>query len=98
MTKTTFEELGKFPQVPLMEDFIFVRTAVRKNAHIITVHRPAITSARRWVYVVLTFLEIIASLYKTFPIKQLGSSEFGKQHYSILSSFVVIIWVFHWKH
>jgi hypothetical protein len=59
MMKTTFEELGKFPQVPLMEDFIFVRTAVRKNVDIVTVHRPVITSARRWMYVVLIFLEII---------------------------------------
>jgi len=48
VTKATFEQLGKFPQVPLMEDFIFIRTAAMKEAHIAVVYQPVITSSRRW--------------------------------------------------
>jgi hypothetical protein len=45
--RNSFEQLGRFPEVPLMDDYIFVRKWAR-NFDLHTIHSPAITSARRW--------------------------------------------------
>ena len=43
----TFQELGGFPEIPLMEDFEFVRK-LRKAGRIGIVSYPVLTSGRRW--------------------------------------------------
>jgi rSAM/selenodomain-associated transferase 2/rSAM/selenodomain-associated transferase 1 len=47
MRKETFESAGGFPDIPIMEDYAFVR-ALRSHGKIVTVPQPAITSGRRW--------------------------------------------------
>jgi len=42
-----FREIGGFPDIPIMEDFEFIRR-LQKRGHIHTAPHPAITSARRW--------------------------------------------------
>ena len=42
-----FEELGGFADLPIMEDYEFVRR-LRRRGRIITAAEPAVTSARRW--------------------------------------------------
>lgn len=43
----TFHKIGGFPDLPIMEDFEFVRT-LRQLGKIIILHKPVITSGRRW--------------------------------------------------
>jgi len=45
--RTTFEALGGYPDIPLMEDVAFVRRLVRSGA-VHEVPLPLVTSARRW--------------------------------------------------
>ena len=47
LTKDHFNDLGCFPQVEIMEDFIFIRQA-RKGGRVITLSKTVTTSARRW--------------------------------------------------
>ncbi len=47
LRKETFTDLGGFPELPIMEDFIFVREA-RKKGRIRTLTQTVTTSARRW--------------------------------------------------
>jgi len=47
LRKNTFTDLGGFPELPIMEDFIFVRQA-KKRGKIITLKQTVSTSARRW--------------------------------------------------
>ena len=42
-----FREIGGFSDIPIMEDFEFIRR-LQKRGHIHTAPHPAITSARRW--------------------------------------------------
>jgi hypothetical protein len=42
-----FEELGGFPDLPILEDFEFVRR-VRRCGRVLTVPERIVTSARRW--------------------------------------------------
>ncbi len=42
-----FHQLGGFPELPIMEDFVFMRT-VRKKGRIAIVPATVLTSARRW--------------------------------------------------
>ena len=44
---TTFRELGGFPELPIMEDFVFVRSLL-KHGKITIVPAAVTTSARRW--------------------------------------------------
>lgn len=46
-TKEQFVEMGGFPEVEIMEDYIFARK-MKKVGKIITLQEPVITSARRW--------------------------------------------------
>ena len=43
----TFQELGGFPQLPVMEDFVFVRQ-LKKHGRIVISPSTVVTSARRW--------------------------------------------------
>ncbi len=43
----TFNQIGGFPNLPVMEDFEFVRR-LKKQGHIEIVSMPVLTSARRW--------------------------------------------------
>jgi rSAM/selenodomain-associated transferase 2 len=44
-----FREIGGFPDLPIMEDFAFIRRLKKmKSGRIHTASLPAITSARRW--------------------------------------------------
>lgn len=47
MKRNAFEELGGFPEIPIMEDYELVRV-LRKRGRVVTVPEPAITSGRRW--------------------------------------------------
>lgn len=47
LEKRVFEELNGFPELPIMEDFEFVR-CLRRRGRIVTVADAVITSARRW--------------------------------------------------
>lgn len=47
MRKDTFEQAGGFPDLPIMEDYAFVRT-LRRFGTVFTVPQAAITSGRRW--------------------------------------------------
>ena len=44
---STFRELGGFPELPIMEDFVFVRSLL-KHGKITIVPAAVTTSARRW--------------------------------------------------
>ena len=46
--KSLFEAVGGFPDIPIMEDFEFIRR-VRKNGKVNTLPVSVITSARRWL-------------------------------------------------
>ncbi len=47
MRRATFEQAGGFPDIPIMEDYAFVRS-LRRLGKIITVPEAALTSGRRW--------------------------------------------------
>lgn len=47
LRKSLFHRLGGFRNIPIMEDFDFVRL-LRKRGKVKTVESPALTSARRW--------------------------------------------------
>ena len=50
LKKVIFEEMGGYPEMPIMEDYEFIRRLKRKG-RIYTVPLPAVTSARRWMEV-----------------------------------------------
>lgn len=47
LPKASFEELGRFPQAPIMEDYLLTRR-LRRRGRIAIIEEPAVTSARRW--------------------------------------------------
>lgn len=47
MRRDIFQALGGFPNLPIMEDFAFVRQ-LRRQGKVAIVPQPVITSARRW--------------------------------------------------
>ena len=47
LRKATFDTAGGFPDLPIMEDYAFVRL-VRRQGTVFTVPEAAITSGRRW--------------------------------------------------
>lgn len=47
MRRETFEATGGFPDMPIMEDYAFIRI-VRRHGKIVTIPDPAVTSGRRW--------------------------------------------------
>ena len=49
MKKALFEEIGGFPEMPIMEDFILVRR-LKRRGKIVIVPESVKTSARRWLH------------------------------------------------
>ncbi len=47
MKKSVFEEIGGFPNLPIMEDFELM-LALRKLGRIVIISAPVVTSGRRW--------------------------------------------------
>jgi rSAM/selenodomain-associated transferase 2/rSAM/selenodomain-associated transferase 1 len=47
LRKSTFQQVGGFPELPIMEDFVFIRR-LRKLGKIAIAPVPVLTSARRW--------------------------------------------------
>ncbi|MCX5916117.1 MAG: TIGR04283 family arsenosugar biosynthesis glycosyltransferase [Deltaproteobacteria bacterium] len=50
LKKVTFEEMGGYPEMPIMEDYEFIRR-LKRTGRIYTAPLPAVTSARRWMEV-----------------------------------------------
>ena len=48
LTKEIFHKIGKFPEIPIMEDFELIRR-LRRTGKITIIHVPILTSARRWL-------------------------------------------------
>ena len=61
MKRQLFEEIGGFPDLPIMEDFILVRRLKRKGK-IVIVPAAVVTSPRRWLHM---------GIFKTWLINQL---------------------------
>lgn len=61
MRKALFEEIGGFPEMPIMEDFILVRR-LKRRGKIVIVPEPVKTSPRRWLHF---------GIFKTWLINQL---------------------------
>jgi rSAM/selenodomain-associated transferase 2/rSAM/selenodomain-associated transferase 1 len=61
MKKSLFEEIGGFPDMPIMEDYVLVRRIKRKG-RIVIVPAAAVTSPRRWLHL---------GILKTWLINQL---------------------------
>ncbi|MCK4987963.1 MAG: TIGR04283 family arsenosugar biosynthesis glycosyltransferase [Desulfobacterales bacterium] len=75
MKRQLFEEIGGFPDLPIMEDFILVRRLKRKGK-IVIVPAPVVTSPRRWLHLGIfkTWLInqlIIIAYYLGFPLERL---------------------------
>jgi glycosyltransferase involved in cell wall biosynthesis len=61
MRKAVFEEIGGFPEMPIMEDFILVRR-LKRRGKIVIVPASVKTSPRRWLHL---------GIFKTWLINQL---------------------------
>jgi rSAM/selenodomain-associated transferase 2/rSAM/selenodomain-associated transferase 1 len=48
MFSNVFNQMGGFPNLPIMEDFELIRR-LRKIGDVVTLHQPVITSPRRWL-------------------------------------------------
>jgi rSAM/selenodomain-associated transferase 2 len=48
LKKTVFQQIGNFPELPIMEDFELIRR-LRRIGKIIILPAPVVTSARRWL-------------------------------------------------
>ncbi len=48
LTKAIFQQIGNFPELPIMEDFELIRR-LRRIGKIVILPAPVITSARRWL-------------------------------------------------
>jgi rSAM/selenodomain-associated transferase 2/rSAM/selenodomain-associated transferase 1 len=77
LTKTIFNEIGGFPDLPIMEDFVLIRRLKRKGK-IIILPQCVLTSPRRWIQMGIfkTWLInqlIIIAYYLGIPPKRLAS-------------------------
>ncbi|OUL34834.1 TIGR04283 family arsenosugar biosynthesis glycosyltransferase [Nostoc sp. 106C] len=48
ITKEVFQQIGGFPELPIMEDFELIRR-LKSNGRIAIIAQPVVTSARRWL-------------------------------------------------
>lgn len=48
LTKEVFQQIGKFPELPIMEDFELIRR-LKRTGNIVIIPVPVVTSARRWL-------------------------------------------------
>jgi rSAM/selenodomain-associated transferase 2/rSAM/selenodomain-associated transferase 1 len=49
LTKTHFQKIGGFPELPIMEDFILIRR-LRRMGKIVIIPESVMTSSRRWIH------------------------------------------------
>jgi GT2 family glycosyltransferase len=61
MRKALFEDIGGFPEMPIMEDFILIRRLKRKGK-IVLLPESVMTSPRRWLHL---------GIFKTWLINQM---------------------------
>ncbi|MEH1942830.1 MAG: TIGR04283 family arsenosugar biosynthesis glycosyltransferase [Nostoc sp.] len=72
LTKAVFQEIGGFPELPIMEDFELMRR-LKRTGRIVIIPTPVVTSARRWLQkgvfktTLLNQLVIIAYLLGVSP-------------------------------
>lgn len=79
----TFQQLGGFPELPIMEDFVFVRRLQAKGK-VAIVSAPVITSARRWQQVGIfktTLINqlVILAYFWGVPLKQIARWYKGRE-------------------
>lgn len=79
----TFQQLGGFPELPIMEDFVFVRRLQAKG-RVAIVSAPVITSARRWQKVGIfktTLINqlVILAYFLGVPLKQIARWYRGRE-------------------
>ncbi|MBW4423358.1 MAG: TIGR04283 family arsenosugar biosynthesis glycosyltransferase [Nostoc desertorum CM1-VF14] len=48
LTKAVFQQIGSFPELPIMEDFELIRR-LKRIGRIVIIPTPVVTSARRWL-------------------------------------------------
>ncbi|MBN3895868.1 MAG: TIGR04283 family arsenosugar biosynthesis glycosyltransferase [Nostoc sp. NOS(2021)] len=48
LTKAVFQQIGGFPELPIMEDFELMRR-LKRTGRIVIIPTPVVTSARRWL-------------------------------------------------
>jgi rSAM/selenodomain-associated transferase 2 len=48
LTKKVFQQIGGFPELPIMEDFELMRR-LKRIGHVVIIPTPVVTSARRWL-------------------------------------------------
>lgn len=82
----TFQEIGGFPDLPIMEDFELIRR-LQRQGHIAIVPQPVLTSARRWqkLGVLKTTLInqiVIAAYFLGVPPLQIAAWYRGSKRYS----------------
>ncbi len=83
LRRETFEGLGGFPLLPIMEDFAFVRK-LRRRGTIVTLPEAAVTSARRWktlgaIRTTVTNQLMIVGFLLGIPIQRLSHFYRGKK-------------------
>ncbi|MEH2156117.1 TIGR04283 family arsenosugar biosynthesis glycosyltransferase [Nostoc sp.] len=72
LTKEVFQQIGGFPELPIMEDFELMRR-LKRIGRIVIIPTPVVTSARRWLQkgvlktTLLNQLVIIAYLFGVSP-------------------------------
>ncbi|MEH2268143.1 MAG: TIGR04283 family arsenosugar biosynthesis glycosyltransferase [Nostoc sp.] len=72
LTKEVFQQIGSFPELPIMEDFELMRR-LKRIGRIVIIPTPVVTSARRWLQkgvlktTLLNQLVIIAYLFGVSP-------------------------------
>ncbi|MEH1900979.1 MAG: TIGR04283 family arsenosugar biosynthesis glycosyltransferase [Nostoc sp.] len=77
LTKAVFQQIGGFPELPIMEDFELMRR-LKRTGRIVIIPTPVVTSARRWLQkgvfktTILNQIVIIAYLLGISP-KQICS-------------------------
>lgn len=84
LRKETFEQAGGFPELPIMEDYAFVRL-MQRLGKVVTVPEAAITSGRRWAdhgvfKVTLVNKLMILGYHLGIPPHRLASFYRGRTH------------------
>ncbi len=69
--RATFEELGGYPLVPLLEDVLLVQ-ALRKKGRLLYYRRSAVTSARKWER--MGYWKMTRLNWETMVRRRLGTS------------------------
>ncbi|MBE9206474.1 TIGR04283 family arsenosugar biosynthesis glycosyltransferase [Nostoc sp. LEGE 06077] len=74
LTQKVFQQIGGFPELPIMEDFELIRR-LKSTGNIVIINTPVITSARRWLQkgviqtTLLNQIIVIAYLFGVSPVR-----------------------------